>query len=61
MKAETRLKGASPLLLFGAMWMVPLFFDLGSLIRYAFEELRVLVVGVLLGYCRREQKPKETS
>jgi len=30
-------------------WMIPLFFPLGSLVRYAFEELRVLVTGIYIG------------
>ena len=31
-------------------WMIPLFFPIGSLVRYAFEELRVLITGIYIGY-----------
>jgi len=31
-------------------WMIPLFFPTGSLFRYAFEELRVLVTGIYIGF-----------
>jgi len=31
-------------------WMIPLFFPVGSLFRYAFEELRVLVTGIYIGF-----------
>jgi len=34
---------------FIAVWMLPLFFPVGSLIRYAFEEMRVLITGIIIG------------
>jgi len=46
------------LAVFVLIWMIPLFFPVASLIRYAFEELRVLVTGIMIGYLivRREGK-----
>lgn len=50
------------LVAFGVMWTVPLLMPVGSLERYAFEELRVIVVGFMLGvlfltlYQRRRRK-----
>ena len=37
------------LMVFTIVWMLPLFFEQG-LLRYAFEELRVLTTGLLVGY-----------
>jgi len=31
-------------------WMIPLFFPTDSLFRYAFEELRVLITGIYIGF-----------
>lgn len=36
-------------ILFILIWMAPLFLEVGSLIRFALEELRVLLVGILIG------------
>jgi len=36
-------------LVFIIAWMIPLFFPAGSLFRYAFEELRVLITGIYIG------------
>jgi len=36
--------------LFIAVWMSPLFLEPASLYRYALEEFRVLVVGLVVGY-----------
>jgi hypothetical protein len=38
------------LTLFCLFWLVPLLFDVGNLYRYAFEEIRVLVVGFILPF-----------
>jgi len=45
-------KSVLPLLtlLFIITWMIPLFFPIGSLFRYAFEELRVLITGIYIGF-----------
>ena len=37
-------------LVFIIAWMIPLFFPTGSLFRYAFEELRVLITGIYIGF-----------
>lgn len=39
--------------LFGALWLSPLLLPTG-LYRYALEEIRVLAVGILLGYLIRK-------
>jgi len=41
---------------FVTVWMVPLFFPVASLVRYAFEELRVLVTGILVGWLLKERE-----
>lgn len=47
---------------FGVFWLIPLLMPIGSLERYAFEELRVLLVGAMGGiifmlyYGRRKKK-----
>lgn len=45
-------------ILFVVLWMIPLFYEPG-LHRYAWEELRVLIVGFLLGYLYKMLKNKE--
>ncbi len=37
------------LVCFGTLWLIPLLLPSGSLERYAWEELRVIAVGFLLG------------
>lgn len=37
------------LIFFGLLWLIPLLMPVGSLERYAMEEMRVLAVGFLLG------------
>jgi len=37
-------------LIFIVAWMIPLFFPAGSQLRYAFEELRVLITGIYIGF-----------
>jgi hypothetical protein len=38
------------LTVFCLFWLLPLLFDVGNLYRYAFEEIRVLVVGFILPF-----------
>ncbi len=38
------------LTIFCLFWLLPLLFDVGNLYRYAFEEIRVLVVGFILPF-----------
>ena len=40
---------ALAVLIFVVIWELPLFYPVGSLVRYALEELRVLVTGIYLG------------
>jgi len=46
---------------FITVWMIPLFFPTATLIRYAFEELRVLVTGIYIGYLFMEKKESEKN
>jgi hypothetical protein len=49
MKMEQVYFWTAILIAFLVFWLIPLLMPIGSLERYAFEELRVIIVGFMLG------------
>ena len=46
--------------IFLVVWLLPLLLEPGTLIRYALEEIRVMITGLIIGYyLGRTEKRKE--